>query len=90
MAHFFRVQKINIGILAESYKHLTPMKKFGLRFHGPAELYASCYSDETLKTFGHKGKTRDLDFFNIDIHCHAFRDAQTLKNILSLKIEPFY
>ncbi len=32
-----------------------------------------------------KGKTRDLDFFNIDIRCHAFRDAQTLKNILSLK-----
>jgi uncharacterized protein YecE (DUF72 family) len=83
--------KINIGTSGWELKHLTHMKKFKLRFHGPGELYASSYSDETLKTFGHKIKKWVKEkhviciFFNNDIHGHAFRDAQTLKNILSLK-----
>jgi uncharacterized protein YecE (DUF72 family) len=62
--------KIYIGTSGWSYKHwkeiFYPPKNedyrlpFFLRkniytpFHGPAELYASSYSDETLKTFGHK------------------------------------
>ncbi len=66
-------------------------KNIYIRFHGPAELYASSYSDEMLNAFGHKitkwvkKKHVVWAFFNNDIRGHAFRDAQKLKNILNLK-----
>jgi uncharacterized protein YecE (DUF72 family) len=59
-----------------------------LRFHGPAELYASPYSDEMLAAYAHKIRQWTSEgysvwaFFNNDIHGHAFRDAQRLKTLL--------
>ncbi len=67
------------------YSEMATAKNIYLRFHGPAALYASPYSDEALDYFA--GKIRSWigeghvvwAFFNNDIEGHAFRDAARLK-----------
>lgn len=67
------------------YSEMVTAKNVYLRFHGPAELYASAYSDADLDYFA--GKIQQWineghvvwAFFNNDIHGHAFRDAARLK-----------
>jgi len=59
-----------------------------LRFHGPADLYASAYPDDMLDAYAQKMRQWTAEgyttwaFFNNDIHGHAFRDAQRLKAML--------
>jgi uncharacterized protein YecE (DUF72 family) len=83
--------KYNIGlVISESgghfpYAEMVTAKNIYLRFHGPAELYASAYTDEMLLSYAAKCKGWVAEghtiwaFFNNDIHGHAFRDAQRLK-----------
>lgn len=67
------------------YSEMVTAKNVYLRFHGPAALYASPYSDADLDYFAKK--IRDWmeeghvvwAFFNNDIYGHAFRDAARLK-----------
>ncbi|HUQ97363.1 MAG TPA: DUF72 domain-containing protein, partial [Chitinophagaceae bacterium] len=67
------------------YSEMVTAKNVYLRFHGPAALYASPYSDEDLAYYAAKIKDWVTDghavwaFFNNDIHGHAFRDAARLK-----------
>lgn len=82
--------KYGIGLVisqsgaAFPYSEMITAKNIYIRFHGPAELYASSYSDEMLKTFLKKIKAWVKEghevwiFFNNDIHGHAFRDAARL------------
>lgn len=70
------------------YAEIVTAQNVYLRFHGPAELYASSYSDETLSDYTQKctrwlteGHTLWI-YFNNDIYGHAFRDAQRLKALL--------
>ncbi|HVE60739.1 MAG TPA: DUF72 domain-containing protein, partial [Chitinophagaceae bacterium] len=86
--------KYNIGLVISQsgvsfpYSEKITAKNIYVRFHGPAELYASSYSDEMLMEFA--GKFRGWvaaghviwSFFNNDVHGHAFRNAQRLKEIL--------
>ena len=71
------------------YSEMITAKNIYIRFHGPAELYASSYSDDMLQEFSLKFKQWVGDghqvwaFFNNDIHGHAFRDASRLKTMTS-------
>lgn len=62
-----------------------------LRFHGPAELYASAYSEEELQHWAAKMLQWSKEghvvwaFFNNDIHGHAFRDAARLQQLTGVK-----
>lgn len=59
-----------------------------VRLHGPAELYASPYSEEQLRYYAEKFQAWSAEghaiwaFFNNDIHGYAFQDAQRLKAML--------
>lgn len=59
-----------------------------LRFHGPAELFASNYSDDQLKTWGRRigaWLAQGLGvyaYFNNDFHGHALANARTLAGFL--------
>jgi uncharacterized protein YecE (DUF72 family) len=70
------------------YSELITAKNIYVRFHGPAELYASAYSDEMLKSYARKFKKWVKEghvvwaYFNNDIHAHAVRDAQRLMQLL--------
>jgi len=86
--------KYNIGLVISQsggifpYSEMVTAKNVYLRFHGPEALYASAYSDEMLLYFAKKMKQWKAEghqlwaFFNNDIHGHAFRDAQRLKDML--------
>jgi len=86
--------KYNIGLVISQsggifpYSEMVTAKNVYLRFHGPEALYASPYSDEMLLHFAKKMKQWKTEghqlwaFFNNDIHGHAFRDAQRLKDML--------
>lgn len=69
------------------YSEMITAKNIYIRFHGPAELYASGYTDEMLQKFALKFKQwvkkghQVWAFFNNDIHGHAFRDAARLKGL---------
>jgi uncharacterized protein YecE (DUF72 family) len=69
------------------YTEMITAKNIYIRFHGPAELYASSYSDEELHYFAGKFKKwveeghRVWAFFNNDIHGYAPKDALRLKQI---------
>ena len=58
------------------------------RFHGGAELYSSCYSDEELADWAKKlaGLTADLKaiyiYFNNDVEAFAVKNALTLRSYL--------
>lgn len=62
-----------------------------IRFHGPAALYASAYSDEELEQWAAKMLQWSNEghevwaFFNNDIHGHAFRDAARLLQLTGAK-----
>jgi len=59
-----------------------------LRFHGPAELFASNYSDEQLRAWSNRIRTWLSEgvsvhaYFNNDFHGHALANAQTLAGFL--------
>lgn len=59
-----------------------------VRFHGPAALYASAYSDEMLRAFAKKFTQWTAEghevwaYFNNDIDGHAPRDAKRLQEFL--------
>jgi len=67
------------------YSEMITAQNIYVRFHGPAELYASPYSDEDLKFFAKKFKTwvkkghEIWAFFNNDIHGYAPVDAMRLR-----------
>jgi uncharacterized protein YecE (DUF72 family) len=89
--------KYDIGLVISQsgdvfpYSEMVTAKNIYVRFHGPAELYASSYSDESLKQFAKKFKTwakkghEVWAYFNNDIHAHAVRDAQRLIHLLHKK-----
>ncbi len=68
-------------------EHVTA-KNIYVRFHGPKELYASSYTDETLMYFAglfkkwHKEKHTIWAFFNNDYFGHAINNALTLQKFL--------
>ena len=82
--------KYDIGLVISQsgevfpYSEMVTAKNIYVRFHGPAELYASSYSDKSLKSFAAKFKKWVKEgheiwvYFNNDIHAHAVRDAQRL------------
>lgn len=82
--------KYDIGLVISQsnavfpYSEVITAKNIYIRFHGPAELYASAYSDELLAAFAKKFKAWIKEghviwaYFNNDIHGHAVRDAQRL------------
>lgn len=67
------------------YSEMVTAKNVYLRFHGPAALCASPYSDADLDYFAEKIRGWLAEghnvwaFFNNDIDGHAFRDAARLK-----------
>jgi len=83
--------KYDIGLVISQsanvfpYSEMVTAKNVYLRFHGPAALYASPYSDADLDYFA--GKMQGWlneghvvwAFFNNDIHGFAFQDAARLK-----------
>lgn len=66
------------------YAEVITASNIYLRFHGPAQLYASSYSDEQLQGFAQKIKNWQAQghavwaFFNNDIHGYAPEDAARL------------
>lgn len=86
--------KYNIGfVISQSggffpYAEIVMANNVYVRLHGPAELYASAYTNEQLRSFAEKCKARAGEghtiwaYFNNDIHAHAVRDAQRLMQLL--------
>ena len=70
------------------YAETITAKNIYVRFHGPKELYASSYTNETLRNFADKFKKWISKghyiwaFFNNDIHMHALRNAEKLKEMV--------
>jgi uncharacterized protein YecE (DUF72 family) len=68
---------------------MVTAKNIYVRFHGPAALYASSYSDKDLKYFARKFKKWVKEgheiwaFFNNDVHGYAPKNALRLKNYCS-------
>jgi uncharacterized protein YecE (DUF72 family) len=66
------------------YTEMVTAKNIYIRFHGPADLYASSYSDEMLYSFARKFRKWAKEghqiwvFFNNDIHGYALGDAKRL------------
>jgi uncharacterized protein YecE (DUF72 family) len=67
------------------YTEMVTAKNIYIRFHGPAALYASSYSDKDLKYFAGKFKKWVKEgheiwaFFNNDVHGYAPKDALRLE-----------
>jgi uncharacterized protein YecE (DUF72 family) len=88
------LKRHNIGFVISQSENKFPYaehvtaKNIYVRFHGPAALYASSYSDEMLKDYAAKFKKWIEQghiiwaFFNNDIYGHAFRDAERLKQLM--------
>ena len=73
------------------YGEIITAKDIYVRFHGPKELYASKYDDETLNKFGElffkwkqEGKVLWI-FFNNDYFGYALDNARTLKSLCNEK-----
>jgi len=70
------------------YAETITAKDIYVRFHGPAELYSSSYSDEQLQNFAnlfkqwHKEKHNVWAFFNNDVHGYAIQNGVTLAKLL--------
>jgi uncharacterized protein YecE (DUF72 family) len=70
------------------YEEYLTAKHVYVRFHGPAQLYASSYSGEMLKEYAVKFKKwmkkghQLWIYFNNDIHIHAIHNARTLKKLM--------
>lgn len=85
--------KYEVGlVISQSDKHfpyteMITAKNIYVRFHGPAALYASAYSDEELQYYCRKFKNWVKEghqiwaFFNNDIHGYAPKDALRLKKM---------
>ena len=85
----------NMGIVISQsggffpYTEMVTATNVYIRFHGPRELYASGYSDESLHYYAQKIKAWVAEghavwaFFNNDIHGYAFADAQRLQQLLA-------
>jgi uncharacterized protein YecE (DUF72 family) len=71
------------------YTEMVTAKNIYVRFHGPAALYASSYSDKDLKYFARKFKKWVEEgheiwaFFNNDVHGYAPKNALRLENYCS-------
>lgn len=87
------MRQYNIAmVIAQSdrfiHRELITAKDIYFRFHGPAELYASSYSAETLKGYAAKFKNWAEDghrvwvFFNNDVNVHAIHNAKELISLL--------
>ncbi|RYF86453.1 MAG: DUF72 domain-containing protein [Chitinophagaceae bacterium] len=86
--------KYNLGLVISQsggffpYSEIVTAKNIYVRFHGPADLYASPYSNEMLKAYAKKFSGWVAEghevwaYFNNDIHAHAVRDAQRLMALL--------
>jgi uncharacterized protein YecE (DUF72 family) len=84
----------NLGIVISQsggffpYTEMVTATNVYIRFHGPHELYASGYSDESLHEYAQKIKAWVAEgctvwaFFNNDIHGYAFADAQRLQQLV--------
>ncbi len=84
----------NIGfVISQSdnffpYAEVITTKNIYLRFHGPAQLYASSYSDERLKDYADKFMQwikeghKVWAYFNNDIHGYGTVDALRLLQLL--------
>jgi uncharacterized protein YecE (DUF72 family) len=70
------------------YAEQVTAKNIYVRFHGPKELYASSYSDETLRHFAglfknwQQQKHTIWAFFNNDYFGYAINNARTLQKLL--------
>ncbi len=70
------------------YSEMVTAKNIYVRFHGPDALYASSYSDETLKDFAAKFKDWVKGghiiwaFFNNDVGGHALNNAKKLMELV--------
>lgn len=86
--------KYNVGLVISQsggffpYAETITAETIYVRFHGPAELYASAYSNEMLHWYAEKFRIwvdeghEVWAYFNNDIHAHAVRDAQRLIALL--------
>lgn len=87
------MKKYKVGLVISQsgqffpYSEKTTAKNIYVRFHGPAQLYASSYSDKELESFAAKFKHwvkkghKVWAFFNNDVYGHAPRDAMRLKTL---------
>jgi uncharacterized protein YecE (DUF72 family) len=71
------------------YSEMVTAQIVYLRFHGPAELYASPYSEEMLREYAQRILCWREEghsvwaFFNNDIHGYAVQDARRLRALLA-------
>lgn len=91
--------KYNTGLVISQsggffpYSEMITATNIYIRFHGPAELYASAYSEEQLQLWADKIQLWASEghviwaFFNNDIHGHAFWDAARLLQLTGVKNE---
>lgn len=69
------------------YSEVVTAQTIYVRFHGPAALYASSYSDEQLQNFADKFLHWQKEghaiwvFFNNDVHGYALNDAVRLRKL---------
>jgi uncharacterized protein YecE (DUF72 family) len=86
--------KYDIGLVISQsgnefpYAEIVTARNIYIRFHGPADLYASTYSDEMLEGFAKKFRNWISEghviwaFFNNDIHGYAIGDAKRLISMM--------
>ena len=73
------------------YSEMITARNVYVRFHGPAQLYASSYTDEMLSDFALKFKEwirQDHTvwaYFNNDVGGHALADAKRLEQMMTKK-----
>ena len=71
------------------YSEMVTAKNIYVRFHGPAALYASSYTDEMLKAFAKKFKSWISEghvvwaYFNNDVFGYAIEDAKKLIQMMA-------
>ena len=71
------------------YEEIVTADDVYVRFHGPAQLYASAYSDEHLMHYAKLFKQWNEEghsiwaFFNNDVFGYAFNDAKRLENMIA-------
>jgi uncharacterized protein YecE (DUF72 family) len=70
------------------YLEMVTAKNIYVRFHGPAQLYASSYTDEMLREFAHKFREWSREghiiwaYFNNDVGGYALEDAKRLEQLV--------
>jgi uncharacterized protein YecE (DUF72 family) len=88
------MRKYGIGLVISQsgerfpYAEIITAKNIYVRFHGPTALYASSYTNDTLKEFAKKFRIWAKQghvtwaFFNNDVHGYAIEDAKRLIKLL--------